>query len=255
MKQSPTVSRAVWLLLAGSIILLAGVLAVRHFRPVQGDQSAEVLTALRAERDTLPAADPSQLAFWRERQSALAAERWTEPARLALQEQIGARWRWTELANSGAVRSYQLSATEPSSLPWSEIIATLGRLEGTPGLTVDSLAVMTTGTRSVRSFSSVEIRLTLRWAGAGPGHTAAPVSPSLDRRARVRPTAGGRPEAAAGDRARPASLRSAVHSAARAKQPGGSFPGSARLRGRPDHPRLVRVGGLFLRRDQPKSIP
>lgn len=248
MKRCVAVSRGQEVGLIGSLLLLATVLAVRYQWTVGGDNSTAELAALRAERDVLPVPDPAELALWRSRRATLVAQSWTDAGLATLQTQLGAGWQWIDSAEHGNERRYKVCAAEPAGLAWPELLGALTRLEDAAGVTVESVAVTTAGTRTVRSFARVEIHLTLRWAGPGP--TVAPVSPNPDRRYRGRPKAGVAPETAAGARARPAAPRSAIHFAARARLTGDFVPGSARWRGRPDHPRLVRVAGFIPRRDQ-----
>lgn len=241
MRKRPAVSLAQWSWLAASVALLIGAIALRQLRPALASEAASEVATLRAERETLQSVDPGQLALWRKRYAELASERWTETELSELQREIGPRWRWRETERSGDARRFRVTASE--GIAWLEILAVLATLEARSNLTVEAVGIATSGTRSARSFALVEIELALRGSADGPGHTAAPVSPNLDRRARVLSPGRSAPDTAAGGRARPASPRSAVLFAARAQLEGGSVPGSARSRGRPDHPRLVRVNG------------
>lgn len=241
MNRRKPIPRSRWVLCGISLMLLAGTIALR-LRPVAGADGGQIVSALRAERDALPAVDPAELARGRERQAALAQERWTAESWRQWCERLAPRWRVSEPTGQGPIRVCRVKAEQPEGLNWPEAVSLIAELEKTPGLTVDAVAVTTQGSRRARSFAAVEIHLTLQWAGPGPERPGPPVSPSTDRRPQAQPRSGGSPAAGAGDRARPAALHSAVHFAA-GQSLGGSVPGSARLRGRTDHPRLVRVGG------------
>jgi hypothetical protein len=232
MKSTTQNGRRTWVLLAISLALLGAVVAVRHLRPVTRPDEDAVLSALRAECGALAVPDVQETARWRERRAALGSQKWTEPTQRGLVDRIGPRWRWAEMTGDAGSRLHRLTAAAANSIPWSEIVATVAKLEATPGLTVEAIDVRTSGTRSTRSFAAVEIRVRLQWAVAGPENT---VPPESVRRDRVLMRAGPLPERAAEGRARPASLRRSV----RRRQAYGYRPATRRVR--PDHPWLDRV--------------
>ena len=232
MNSTTHIGRRTWVPLMISLALLGAVLALRLLRPVTRPDANAVLSALRTECGALAVPDAQETARWRERQTALGSQKWTESARQALVDHLGPRWRWAEMTAGGGSRHYRLTAAAAASVPWPEIVATVAKLEATPGLNVEAIEVRTRGTRSTRSFAEVEIRARLQWALAGPENT---VPPESVRRDRVLTTAGSLPERAAEGRARPASLRRSV----RLRQAYGYRPASRRLR--PDHPWLDRV--------------
>lgn len=215
-----------WLVAAAAFLLLAGALVVRWR---QGRISAALrpeVPALRAELAALSVADFAELPRWRGRHAELVAQRWTEPARIALESRLGARWRWIPVVGAAGTRTYVLHAVAPEALPWSAVVAALAGLESSPGATVEGITIGTAGTRTVRQFSAVEIHVRFQWAEAGTGHTFPPESVRRDR-VLPEPVLPGR---AAGRRARIAPLR---RTSASAQPPA---PARPPLRARPDHP-------------------
>lgn len=219
-----------WLLAFAAFLLVAGALVVRWR---QGRSSAVVrpgAPALRAELAALPAPDVAELMRWRGRHAELVTQRWAEPARIALASRLGVRWRWLPDAADAGARSYVLHAVTPEALPWSAVVSAVASLESSPGATVEGVTIATSGTRTVRQFSVVEIHVRFQWAEAGTGHTFPPESV---RRDRVLPGPD-LPGRGAGRRARAASLR---RTSASAQPPA---PARPPLRSRPDHPRRSR---------------
>lgn len=199
MKSPPQPRRRTWVSLAISLALLGVVLAVRQLRPVTRPGADAALSVLRAECGALAVPDLQETARWRERQTALGAQKWTEPARRVFVDRIGPRWSWAELTVTGGSHLYRLTAANAAIIPWPEIVATVAKLEATPGLTVEAIDIRTSGTRSTRNFAGVELRVRLQWSVAGPENT---VPPESVRRDRVLRKAGFFPERAAEGRAR-----------------------------------------------------
>lgn len=241
MKRAQPTSSALKVALAGGFLLLAGALALRHYRPVKSALAEAELNALRTERDALAVVDPAELAALRQRGEVMAKQRWSEAG---WQNSLGSLWRWSEAEAGSERRAGLIQAQDPARIGWPAIVAQIERLESMPGLSVEAVTVTTSGSRSSRRIAAVQIKISIQKSGAGPPPTAAPVSPGLDRPARAQPTSGGEPESDAGDRVRPAAPGSAVLFAAPGNAGRGSVPGCARSHGRPDHPRLVRVGGV-----------
>lgn len=168
-------------------------------RPVTVADSAKEIAALRAEIAALP------------REPIVAIDA-TQPGATDWQMRMGGAWRVSEQGVT-----WQIAAVSPGALSWSELEAAVRLLEEA-GASPQSLDIATRGTRHARQFSRVEFTVGRAMPKAGRGSTAAPVSPNTDRRAR-----GTTDRTAAGDRARPAALHSAVHFAADRDQ-AASFP-------------------------------
>ncbi len=185
-------------ILAGAA--LVAVLTVRQLRPVPVADSAREVAVLRAEIAALPPLRP------------IAAPEAPASGTADWQKRLGAAWRVIE---RGA--TWQIAAVSPGALSWRELEATVHLLEEA-GVSPRSLDIATRGTRHARQFSRVEFTMGRAAREIGRGSTAAPVSLNTDRRAR-----GTTDRTAAGDRPRPATLRSAVHFAADRDQ-AASFP-------------------------------
>ena len=135
-----------WLVALTAFLLFASALVVRWR---QGRTLAALrpeVPALRAELAALPAADLAELLRWRARHAGLLAQRWTEPARTALEGKLGARWRWVPVAGAAGTRTYVLHAIAPEALPWSAVVSALAALESSPGATVERVTISTAGT-------------------------------------------------------------------------------------------------------------
>lgn len=225
--------------------LLAGILVLRHFRPIAPDGSGAVLAALCAERDAIPVPDPEELSQLRKRKEALAGERWSASKRIALQGRIGSFWRWHE-GFRGDRQVFQLVAAEPSSITWRTVLDAVATLENTAGLRIDSIAISTRGTRTSRSISRIELGFSVQREVDDPTQTVAPAAPNTNGRDHVTPTAGTVPGPGAGTGNQP----HARFSAALAAQTGDSLSGSAHLRAVPATRASSRWPG-HPRRDEP----
>ena len=219
-----------WLIAVAAFLLFAGAFVVRWRHGRSSAAVRPAAPALRAELSALSAPDVADLLRWRKRHAELVAQRWTEPARNALESRLGARWRWLPVAGDAGMHSYVLHAAAPEALPWSAVVSAVASLESSPGAVVEGITIATSGTRTVRQFSIVEIHVRFQWAEAGTGHTFPPESV---RRDRVLPGPD-LPGRGAGRRARAAPLR---HTSASAQPPA---PARPPLRSRPDHPRRSR---------------
>ncbi len=161
-----------WITLALALTWGGGVVALRQLRPVPEPQGRAEAAALRAELASLPVAT-ERLSVAGEGPSPSDAG----VVRVLLESLVHEGWRVTS-RTEGPV----LTADAPAAMPWAEIIRVLDRLEATPGTKIESARIETTGSRTVRQFSRIEIMVRVRddskptnparapaGAGAGPG--------------------------------------------------------------------------------------
>lgn len=169
----PRIPARIWAMLLFALVWLAIVLAVRHLRPVGVPAAATEVTALRAELTALPADAERQLADWRQTHPSEIPNGPHPAADTALDAP------WLSVASPDGLSSIYRS-NDPAALRWSDIVAAVERLE--KRLTVQGVRIETTGTRTVRQFSTVEIAVQIILAlrpgnpvrrpeepGAGPG--------------------------------------------------------------------------------------
>lgn len=129
---------------------LGAVLVVRHWRPIRPPPAAAVVAALRTELTSLPADAERRLTEWRQ---AHPPESVSDPT-AALDEALGPTWRPVTGPDAVLFRP-----AEPAALRWTDIVGTVERLEKLPGLMVQGVRIETTGSRTLRQFSLVELRV------------------------------------------------------------------------------------------------
>lgn len=223
MTKRPLTLRSV-LPLVAALILLAGGLALRFWQEQRGQPPLRA-PVLRAELAALPPIDAAEFNRWRAQHAALAARQWTEPARADLETKLGIRWRWRPLPASAGTHAYALQAVVPEAVAWSSVVTTLQMIESAAGAAVDALEIVTAGSRTVRHFSRIEIRVRFQWAESGTAPTVPPAAVGRDRGVR----GPGLPGGGAKGRARPAPLRRTSASA----QPPASERSPLRVRSDP----------------------
>lgn len=162
-------TRKHWMTLSLALAWCAAMFALRHFRPVTEPAGLSEAAALRAELASLPADAAARLQAWRERPSATAGD-----GHAMLDTLASEGWRVTETKAGPNV-----VAADAATMRWASIVRGVERLESTPGFAITSLRIETTGSRTVRQFSRVEIGLHVdrelspanpaRARGAGPG--------------------------------------------------------------------------------------
>lgn len=144
----PRIPARVWAMLLFALVWLAVVLAVRHLRPVGVPAAVTEVATLRAELTGLPADAERQLAEWRRAHPPESTDRPAMTADAALGRP------WVASTNLDTVT---FRPAEPANVRWADIVAAVERLENLPGLTVQGIRIETTGSRTARQFSAVEL--------------------------------------------------------------------------------------------------
>jgi hypothetical protein len=170
-----SISRRVWLAFVGSGLLLGAVeWAAHRLRPVQPAGAAEH-AALTNERKLLQGCDDRVRDRLREQQQGLARLAWTPATLAALQQRLGAGWRWTWEPGDRPSRG-TLQRVTPQIGEWPAYETLIAELAGQPGIIIESLEIRADGAARDRRFTEVAIGLRFIVAGAPArdGQRAAP---------------------------------------------------------------------------------
>jgi hypothetical protein len=164
-----------------SLTLLVLALIARHRGWLVAPAAGEDLDALKRQRTQLSIHDDNTLIRLRHEVAAQRASTPTTPNELI----ASARG---QLVASSDARTQRVTLRTTAAVPrWTEIVATVDRLEHQPGWRVVSFDLRSRGSRQHREISGVEI--VLERASATPGRPAVgPVSPGSAVPARPRKT-------------------------------------------------------------------
>ena len=172
MTNPPPISRRVWLVFAGSVLLLGAVEWIaRHASPVQPVDAAE-FSALANERERLQGSDDRVRDQLREQQRGLTRLAWTPAKLAALQQRLGTGWRWTW----DPPNRVRLQAVAPRIGDWTAYGSLVTELAGQPGIIIESVEILADGIARDRRFTRVVIglRFIVAVAPARDGQRAAP---------------------------------------------------------------------------------
>jgi len=137
-----------WVILVVALVWLSVVIAIRHFRPIRAPGIGAEVAALRLELGSRPADLERQLADWRK----------THPSELGggvstkAETALDASWVATTSPDAVTFRP-----AGPATARWADVVGAVERLERQPGLIVQEVRIDTTGSRTVRLFSAIEI--------------------------------------------------------------------------------------------------
>ena len=170
-----SISRRVWLVFGGSVLLFGIVEWIsQHARPVPPAGAAE-FAALTHERAQLQGNDDGVRDRLREQQRGLTRIAWT-PERLAtLQQRQGADWNWTW--EPGDPRNHAtVKCVAPQIENWPAYGALVAELAAQPGVIVESVEILADGAARDRRFTRVAIglRFIVAVAPSRDGQRAAP---------------------------------------------------------------------------------
>ena len=158
MNHPHSVSRRVWLVFVGSVLLFGGAWWLTRYAPHAPDPAAAEIAALTAERERLRNNSDAQRERLQEQQRGLTRLAWTPAMMTALQDRLGTSWRWTWEPGDPPVRAVLLR-TAPRIEDWPAYSALVTELAGRPGVIVESLEVLADGTARDRRITRVAIRL------------------------------------------------------------------------------------------------
>jgi len=145
-----SISRRVWLAFGGSVLLFGAVeWAAHRARPVQSVGAADN-AALTNERELLQGCDDRVRDHLREQQQGLARLAWTPATLAALQQRLGAGWRWTWEPGDRPSRG-TLQRVTPRIEEWPAYETLIAELAGQPGVIIESVEILADGTARDRA--------------------------------------------------------------------------------------------------------
>ena len=171
----PSISRPVWLVFGGSILLFGATWWTAHHAPPVAPNGAAESAALESERVRLKGNDNTLRDRLREQQRGLARIAWTPQKLATLQQQQGEGWRWTWAPGDPSSR-VTLQRLAPKIDEWPAYQALVAQLARQPGVIVESVEFLAEGTARDRRFTRVAIGLRFIAADASPrdGQRASP---------------------------------------------------------------------------------
>ena len=171
----PSISRSVWLVFAGSVLLFGATWWTAHHAPPVAPNGAAEFAALERERERLKGNDNTLRDRLREQQRGLARIAWTPQKLAALQQQQGEGWRWTWAPGDPSSR-VTLQRLAPKIEEWPAYQAIVAQLARQPGVIVESVEFLAEGTARDRRFTRVAIglRFIVAVASSRDGRRASP---------------------------------------------------------------------------------
>jgi hypothetical protein len=171
----PAISRSVWLVFAGSVLLFGATWWTAHHAPPVAPNGAGEFAALESERERLKGNDNTLRDRLREQQRGLARIAWTPQKLAALQQQQGEGWRWTWAPGDPRSR-VTLQRLAPKIEEWAAYQALVAHLARQPGVIVESVEFLAEGTARDRRFTRVAIglRFIVADAASRDGRRASP---------------------------------------------------------------------------------
>ncbi|MEO5959719.1 MAG: hypothetical protein ABIZ49_04165 [Opitutaceae bacterium] len=169
------ISGRVWIGFASSVLLCGTVVWFAHrARPVQPANAVKV-AALNAERESLQSYDDRIRDHLRDQQQRLARLAWTPATLAALQQRLGAGWRWTWAPGDQPSR-VTLQRVAPQLEEWTVYGSLVAELAGQPGVIIESVEILADGSARDRRLTRVVIglRFIVAVAPARDGQRAAP---------------------------------------------------------------------------------
>ena len=158
MTNPSSISRRVRLAFVGSVLLFGATeWAAHRVRPVQ-PVGAVANAALTNEREVLQGCDDRVRDHLREQQQGLARLAWTPATLAALQQRLGAGWRWTWEPGDRPSRG-TLQRVTPQIEEWPAYESLIAELAGQPGVIIESLEILADGAARDRRFNRVAIGL------------------------------------------------------------------------------------------------
>jgi hypothetical protein len=171
----PSISRPVWLVFAGSVLLFGATWWTAHHAPPVAPNGAAEFAALERERERLKGNDNTLRDRLREQQRGLARIAWTPQKLAALQQQQGEGWRWNWAPGDPSSR-VTLQRLAPKIEEWPAYQAIVAQLARQPGVIVESVEFLAEGTARDRRFTRVAIglRFIVADASSRDGRRASP---------------------------------------------------------------------------------
>lgn len=153
-----SISRHVCLAFGSSVLLFAVAWGVAHHESPSSVAGAPEFAALTGERAQLQGNDDPVRDRLREQQGGLARIAWTPEKLAALQQKLGAGWRWTWEPGEPRCR-VALQSIKPRIEEWPAYRALVAELAAQPGAIIESLEILADGTAHDRRFIKVTIGL------------------------------------------------------------------------------------------------